>query len=307
MINADSKNAAGSRRLRIYNGQLSRLVTAPVRVPSPAMTRITSTRNPRVRAALELSTARGRERRGAFAVEGAREIGRALASGLRPVEAFWLAGDSLSPAASAVVARLQDRPGLAGHEVSAAVFDRLVVRQGSDGVYAVFARSPQVGLAGLRLPGAPLLLAVQGVEKPGNLGALLRVADGAGGHAVVVLDGTVDPVSPNVIRASLGTVFAVPVVAATSVELRAWCTERGIAVYAAALADRARPYTAVDYTGPAAVLLGSEAHGLTPYWLDAADAVVQIPMHGVADSLNVATAGAVLLYEAVRQRSAGRR
>lgn len=269
------------------------------------MIRITSTRNPRIRVALELASARGRQRHGAFAVEGAREISRALAAGLQPVEAFWLTEEALSPAAAAVLAQLRDQPGLAGYQVSAAVFDRLVVRQGSDGVYAIFTRPPRVGLAELRLPAAPLLLAVQGVEKPGNLGALLRVVDGAGGHGLVVLDGTVEEVNPNVIRASLGTVFAVPVAAATSAEFRAWCDERAIRVYAAALADSARPYTEPAYAGATAILLGSEATGLTPYWLTAADALVQIPMHGIADSLNVATAGAVLLYEAVRQRWVG--
>ena len=267
------------------------------------MIRITSARNARVRAALELASARGRSRRGVFAVEGAREIGRALAAGLRPVEAFWLPETDLSGPAAAVVAALRARPGLATAEVSPAVFDRLVVREGADGVYVVFALPAAVRLEDLRLPAAPLLVAVEGVEKPGNLGALLRVADGAGADAVAVLDGTVDAANPNVIRASLGTVFAVPVVAASSAEFRDWCTGRRIRVYAAAPAGHAADYAAADYTGPAAVLLGSEARGLTPYWLDAADEVVRIPMLGTADSLNVATAGAVLLYEAVRQRA----
>lgn len=268
------------------------------------MMRISSARNPRIRAALDLAKARERDRRGVFGVEGAREIGRALAAGLRPVEAFWLPEEELSPPTRDVVADLQTRPGVAAAEVTPTVFDRLVVREGADGVYVVFARPPAARLDGLRLAGVPLLLAVEGVEKPGNLGALLRVADGAGADAVVVLDGTVDPVNPNVIRASLGTVFAVPVVAASSPEFRDWCARHRIRVYAAALADRALGYPDADYTGPVALLLGSEAHGLTRYWLDAADQVVRIPMHGIADSLNVATAGAVLLYEAVRQRAA---
>jgi RNA methyltransferase, TrmH family len=268
------------------------------------MIRINSARNPRIRAALDLAKARERDRRGVFGVEGAREISRALAAGLRPVEAFWLPEGELSPPAGTVVAALLSRPEVAAAEVTAAVFDRLVVREGTDGVYVVFARPPAVSLAGLRPARVPLLLAVEGVEKPGNLGALLRVADGAGADAVVVLDGTVDPVNPNVVRASLGTVFAVPVVAASSPEFRDWCGRHGISVYAAALADHALSYPDADCTGPVALLLGSEAHGLTPYWLDAADQVVRIPMRGIADSLNVATAGAVLLYEAVRQRAA---
>lgn len=269
------------------------------------MIRISSTRNPRILAALELAKPRERERRGEFAVEGAREIGRALAAGLVPVEAFWTPAPSA--AAAEVVESLGAVPGLRVAEVTQAVFDRLVVRDGADGVYVVFARPPVLGLAGLELPAAPLLLAVQGVEKPGNLGALLRVADGAGVDAVVALDGGADPTNPNLIRASLGTVFALPLVGASSADFRAWTGEHGIGVYAAALADRAVPYPQADYRGGAAVLLGSEAHGLDAYWLDAADRLVRIPMAGVADSLNVATAGAVLLYEAVRQRGGSAR
>jgi TrmH family RNA methyltransferase len=266
------------------------------------MIRITSARNPRVLAALGLARSRERERRGVFAVEGAREIGRALAAGLRPVEAFWLADSALSPGAAQVASRLRSVPELHSAEVSQQVFDRLVVRAGADGVYVIFARPPATGLADLRLPAAPLLLAVQGVEKPGNLGALLRVADGAGAHAVIALDGGADPTNPNLIRASLGTVFAVPVVAATSRDFRAWCAANDIGVYAAALTDRAIPYSAAGYTGGSALLLGSEAHGLDHYWIREADAIVRIPMAGIADSLNVATAGAILAYEAVRQR-----
>jgi RNA methyltransferase, TrmH family len=267
------------------------------------MTEITSARNPRIQAALDLAKSRERERRGVFAVEGIREIGRALAAGLRPVEAFWLPGEELSPAAADLAARLRTEPGLVTAEVSRSVFDRLVVRAGAEGVYVIFARPRQGGLDDLTLPAAPLLLAVQGVEKPGNLGALLRVADGAGVHAVVALDGTADPTNPNTIRASLGTVFALPVVGASSADFRAWCTARHIGVYAAALTDTAIPYTAAHYRAGSAILLGNEAYGLDLYWLGAADALVRIPMAGIADSLNVATAGAVLLYEAVRQRA----
>jgi RNA methyltransferase, TrmH family len=267
-------------------------------------TRITSARNPRVQAVLDLAKPRERERRGVFAVEGRREIDRALAAGLRPVEVFHLPDGELAPEIADLAVRLRNTPGVVAAEVSLGVFDKLVVREGSDGLYVVFARPRRVALDELDLPAAPLLVAVQGVEKPGNLGALLRVADGAGVHAVVVLDGTADPTNPNTIRASLGTAFARPVVEATSTDFRAWCTARHIGVYAAALTDRALPYSSGHYRAGSAFLLGSEAHGLDPYWLEAADAVVTIPMlGGVADSLNVATAGAVLLYEAVRQRA----
>jgi TrmH family RNA methyltransferase len=260
---------------------------------------LTSSANPRIKAAVALRTAKGRAAQGRFGVEGAREIGRALRAGFRP-EAVFQCPDALSPAAQALAAELSAAPEC--YEVPRSVFDRMVVREGSDGLLVIFAiRTRQ--LADLSLPAAPLVLAVQGIEKPGNLGALLRSADGAGADAIVVLDRPLDLFHPQVIRGSLGTVFGLPVVAASSAEFRDFCRQRGIAVHAAALVDRAVPYDAAHFREPTALLLGEEAHGLTEDWLANADVCVKIPMLGAADSLNVSVAGAILLYEARRQRS----
>jgi TrmH family RNA methyltransferase len=143
---------------------------------------------------------------------------------------------------------------------------------------------------------------VEGVEKPGNLGAVLRTADAAGADAVIAADPRTDPFNPNAIRASLGTIFAMPVITAPSVDVAAWLSRRGIRAVAA-IVGAPRLHTDADLTGPLAIVLGSEAEGLGPIWrTDAVDGV-SIPMAGVADSLNVSIAAAVLLFEAVRQRT----
>lgn len=263
---------------------------------------ITSLKNPRVKAASELvAKRRARDEAGLFAVEGAREASRALASGFELTQVFAcaeLAGEEARGflAAARGVERL---------DVTVPVFAKLVVREGSDGVLAIY-RQRRRRLADLQLDQTPLILAVHGVEKPGNLGALLRSADGVGVDAVVLLDGTVDVYNPHVIRGSVGAVFALPVVQGTSAEFRAYCKQRGVRILAAALTDGSRVHHEESYVGATAVLVGSEAEGLPEDWVQAADGVVRIAMRGVADSLNVSVAGAVILYEALRQRSSRR-
>jgi TrmH family RNA methyltransferase len=260
------------------------------------MIKLTSPQNARVKSVVALQKAKERKARGVFAVEGAREIDRALRSGYELVEMF-VCPEILSAAARTVA----QANGGERFEVTPAVFEKMAVREGSDGLVAVLRQKAHT-LDALVLPRAPLLVVVEGVEKPGNLGALPRSADGAGVDAVVVLDDAVDIYNPNVVRSSLGTVFHVPTAVARGEDLRAFCRERGIKVHAAALDARAVTYTEADYRGGAAILLGSEKAGLSPYWLAEADRLVQIPMLGLADSLNVATAGAILAYEARRQR-----
>jgi TrmH family RNA methyltransferase len=171
----------------------------------------------------------------------------------------------------------------------------------SDGIVVV-AEAPSLALADLSLPPAALVVVVEGVEKPGNLGAVIRSADGAGAHAVLVADPRTDPFNPNAIRASLGTIFSLPVVAAGAAAILDWLAGRAIQPVAA-IVDAPESYAAVDLRGPVALVLGSEADGLTDAWTDPRVRPVSIPMHGIADSLNVSIAAAVLLYEAVRQRS----
>lgn len=154
-----------------------------------------------------------------------------------------------------------------------------------------------------RASGSPLLCVVEGVEKPGNLGAILRTADGAGASGVIVADGGTDLFNPNAIRASLGAVFSLPVIALSSAEARAWLKSGGITSFPA-IVEAEQVYWQADFRGPAAIVLGSEAHGLSAEWRGDAVQPIALPMLGEVDSLNVSNTAAILLYEAQRQRRA---
>jgi len=260
---------------------------------------ITSLTNTRVKAAVRLRDRRERELTGLTIVDGARENLRALDAGAR-VETAFLADDLLhTPDAHEVANRLRHRSSTLA--VSAAVLAKVAYGERSDGVVAIV-EAPRLELADLVLPDDPLIVVVEGVEKPGNLGAVLRTADGAGADAVIAADPRTDPFNPNAIRASLGTIFALPVVSATSAETIDWLVDRGIRPVAA-IVDATTDYIAADLRGPLAVVLGSEAEGLSAAWHDPRVTAVSIAMHGIADSLNVSIAAAILLYEAARQRS----
>jgi TrmH family RNA methyltransferase len=260
---------------------------------------ITSLTNPRVKAAVRLRDRREREATGLTIVDGAREILRALDAGIR-VETVFLAEDAIrTPDAHEAADRLRHRPATIA--VSAAVLAKVAYGERSDGIVAIV-ETPRLALADLVIGHDPLIVVVEGVEKPGNLGAVLRTADGAGAAAVIAADPRTDPFNPNAIRASLGTIFAVPVVAASSTEAIAWLVDHGIRPVAA-IVDAATDYSAVDLCGPLAIVLGSEANGLTAAWRDSRVTPIAIPMHGIADSLNVSVATAIVLFEAVRQRN----
>ena len=260
---------------------------------------ITSLTNARVKAAVRLRDRREREATGFTIVDGAREILRALDAAV-PIETAFVAPDLVrSPDATAVVDRVGRRDSTV--EVSQPVLAKIAFGDRSDGVVAIV-RAPQLVLDDLDLPDDPLLVVVEGVEKPGNLGAILRSADGAGVDAVVAADPLTDPFNPNAIRASLGTIFGLPVVSATAAATLEWLRARAIRSVAA-IVEASVPYTAADLRGPLAIVLGSEAGGLSSAWRTPEVTAVAIPMAGVADSLNVSVAAAVLLFEAVRQRS----
>jgi TrmH family RNA methyltransferase len=262
-----------------------------------------SIHNPRVRAALDLRQPRERRRRGLMLIDGAREIGRAVGSGVEVVEAFVaqelveVAGPEAAEAAAAVRAA-----GAAIVPVTGELLGRMAFGDRADGVLVV-AHIPEASLEvlGVSIPAEPLLLVLESVEKPGNLGAVLRTADGAGVDGVIVADPRTDPWNPNVIRASLGTVFAIPLAVTDAVSARVWLAERGVRIVAAVV-DAPSLYTDTDLGGAVAIALGSEAGGLTDAWRDDAVTPVRIPMLGIADSLNVSVTAAILTYEARRQR-----
>jgi TrmH family RNA methyltransferase len=262
------------------------------------MADITSPHNSRLKAAAKLRDRRDRTREGRFLIDGVREIQRAVQSGILIEEAF-VREDVEVPQARALAEELRQR-GTKILTTSAAPFEKLTFGDRDEGIVAV-AKTPASSLAALVLPPNPLIAVLEGIEKPGNIGAVLRTADGAGVSAVVLADCVSDLFNPNVIRSSLGAIFTVPVCEATSNETRAWLTVQKVQVFAARV-DGAVDYSAIDYRGSSAIILGSESHGLSEQWTGDDISSIKLPMHGVVDSLNVSATAAVLFYEAARQR-----
>jgi TrmH family RNA methyltransferase len=260
---------------------------------------ITSRQNERVKAAAKLRSGRQRAKQGRILIDGARQIVRAVDAGIEVAEAFVCGELVESPEQQAALARLRSVAESCA-TVTPDVFAKLAFGDVDDGVVAV-ARTPQRGLGDLTLPPQPLVAVLEGLEKPGNVGAILRTADAAGLDAVIVVDGQTDLFNPNTIRASLGTVFAENVCATTTADLleqiRAWRLP-----VITSKPDARQVYTDVDYRQGAAIVLGSEAQGLSSAW-DADAQAVRLPMRGIADSLNVSATAAVLFYEALRQRA----
>jgi len=266
--------------------------------PLPA---ITSPTNPRVKAAVRLRDRRERESTGLTLIDGARELRQALAAGASVETVFVTQSQVRSDEARAALQDAEDKVRDIV-EVSEAVIAKLAFGDRSDGIVAIV-RTGSTDLESLRLTsGVPLVVVVEGVEKPGNLGAILRTADGAGASGLIAADPLTDLFNPNAIRASLGTIFRVPLAAASSPATLDWLTTRDIAPIAARV-DGATPYTDVDMRRPVAIVLGREATGLSAAWDDPRVTAVRIPMLGTADSLNVSVAAAIMLYEAVRQRA----
>ena len=192
--------------------------------------------------------------------------------------------------------------GPAVYEVSPAVYDKIAYRGGTEGIIATV-HCRDHSLEDLQLPENPLIVVLESVEKPGNLGAVLRSADAARADAVIVCDPLTDLYNPNLIRASIGAVFTVPTLAVSSEEAIAWLRGHGIRILTAQLQDSSLYYD-TDMSGPTALVMGTESTGLTDRWRQAADAHIRIPMRGALDSLNVSVSTAILLFEAVRQRLA---
>jgi TrmH family RNA methyltransferase len=237
-------------------------------------------------------------------IEGYREILRAVDNG-HPLRELFYCPDLFQGENNQA---LIDRAAATGATLLSCaphVFEKLSYRDRPDGLLAV---APQLRrtLADIDLSGTPLLVVAEAIEKPGNLGTILRSADAAGVDAVIVCDRCTDLNNPNVVRASIGTLFSVPVVETASADALAALRARGIQVVAAT-PHAERLYSEVDMTRATAIVVGTEQYGLSPAWIGAADAAVRIPMLGQADSLNVAAATTILLYEAARQRGFRRR
>ena len=258
---------------------------------------VVSPKNPRIKALVRLRERRERERTGRTLVEGAREVRRAVEAGLALDEAYVC--DPLLGAEGR--ATLEALAGVPVTTLAPDAFARLSLRQHPDGVAAVVA-TPHRTLDALVLPADALVVVAVAIEKPGNLGALVRSADAAGAHAVLAVGGEgTDPWNPHVVRTSMGSVFTVPTVACDDASARTWLADRGL--HRVATTPHAHDvHWDADLRGPTALLLGPEHAGLPDAWRAAADVEVRVPMRGAADSLNTSVTGALLLYEAVRQR-----
>ena len=279
---------------------------------------ITSAQNPKFKNLLLLQEkSKARREQGLFVVEGRRELEHALEAGFRARTVFvcpeitgnrWPVGAGHDESHDSVIPGLTSSviPGLTRNltvvEIPEALYRKAAYRESTEGVIAEM-EVKERRLEDLQLSERPLVVVLESVEKPGNLGAVLRSADAARADAVIVCDPLTDLWNPNLIRASLGGIFTVPTVCASSAEAIAWLKARGIRILTAQLQDSSWYYD-TDMTGGTALVMGTESTGLTDVWRRAADAHIRIPMLGRLDSLNVSVSAAILLFEAVRQRNA---
>lgn len=259
---------------------------------------ITSAQNAKIKDLLALQEkSKERRKKGLFVVEGRRELLHCIEVGYEPHTVFIcteiLKQEELEEIAGKCDCNFIDLPQ---H-----LYDKVAYRGGTEGVIAEM-HCKEMTLDSLKLKKNPLVVVLESVEKPGNLGAVLRSADASGVDAVIVCDPLTDMYNPNLIRSSIGAIFTVPVATASSEDTIAWLKANGIKIYTAQLQD-SEWYYDTDMKGGTAIVMGTEATGLTDVWRMAADAHIKIPMLGKLDSLNVSVSAAILMYEAIRQRN----
>lgn len=260
---------------------------------------ITSIQNPKVKLLLQLQQKSSERRKtGLFIVEGRRELLHCIEAGYEVDTIFYC--PSVMGEGEETEATMALLPQYRNFEVSKEVYDKVAYRGGTEGVIAEV-KTRSLTLGDLKLKPNPLLVVLESVEKPGNLGAILRSADASGVDAVIVCDPLTDLYNPNLIRSSIGGIFSVPCVACSSEECIDFLKTNGIQILTAQLQDSSLYYD-TDMKRATAIIMGTEATGLTDQWRKAADAHIRIPMLGKLDSLNVSTSAAILMYEAVRQR-----
>jgi TrmH family RNA methyltransferase len=259
---------------------------------------ITSLQNPKVKDVVKLRDRRARDETGLFLIEGYRELKRAIDAGRKIEALFYCPEFYLGTNEEAL--REQCKAALQ-FKCTREVFEKISYRDRPDGILAT-APQQHLGLSDLKLKENPFLLIAESIEKPGNLGTILRSCDAAGVDAVLVSDPTTDIHNPNVVRSSVGTLFTLPVLEVSTEETLAFLKKKGIAILAATPHAK-QEFTQADLKVPLAIVVGTEQYGLSKPWMEKADIQVRIPMHGVADSLNVASATTILLYEVIRQRS----
>lgn len=258
---------------------------------------ISSAKNPLIKRVLAFEKKRNREYQKKFTVEGIRENLMALANG-------WEHEELVIPERQNLNWFDQQgfkTPGLKVQQVSNALFEKIAYRGKVDNVVGIY-NTQELSLDRLKLPKDPLILVLESIEKPGNIGAIMRTADAAGVDAIILSEPNCDIYNPNVVRSSLGTLFSLQVAVASNEETMKFIEQKGCKVCTTYL-EGSMPHFDADLSGGVAIVMGSEANGVTSFWLDRADFIVKIPMRGQVDSMNVSTATAVLVYESVRQRT----
>jgi TrmH family RNA methyltransferase len=258
---------------------------------------ITSLQNPSIKNIVKLAKSRERREQQLFVIEGARELSLALEGGYL-VESVYVCREMFEKTKYPGVLDPIEHRHL--FEITPKVFSKIAYRENSDGIVAI-AKPRSHTLADIQLSKIPFVIVLEAVEKPGNLGAVLRTADAAAVDAVVVCDQLTDLYNPNVIRSSVGGIFTVQTAICSSDEAITWLNENNITSYAAEL-QAAEYYQEIDFRTPSAIVMGTEADGLTGFWLKHASRRIKIPMRGKIDSLNVSVSTAILTFEAMRQR-----
>lgn len=264
---------------------------------------VTSAQNPKIKELLALQEkSRLRREKGLFVVEGIRELEHCVEGGFQIDTVFWcpsIYGKMPNVAEASMPAILRNAAKVV--EVTEELYDKVAYRGGTEGIIAEV-KAKETGLDALKLKEKPLIVVLESVEKPGNLGAVLRSADAAGADAVLICDPYTDLYNPNLIRSSIGGIFTVQCAATDSQSAINFLKERGIRILTAQLQD-SEWYYDTDMRSGTAIVIGTESTGLTDIWRDAADSHIKIPMLGKLDSLNASVSAAILLFEAVRQRN----
>lgn len=264
------------------------------------MKEIQSVQNPTLKKVVNyIEKARDRKKDGVFVVEGIRENQRALMSGYKPIWFFYDEAHFTEGKFRDMIEYRGDGAWI--HQCSSSVFSKIAYRAGVANAIGVYERIEH-NLDSLKLPENPLVLVLEAIEKPGNLGAMLRTANAAGVSAVLVADGVVDVFHPHVVRNSLGGFFDVPLIAETSPAIIEFLRQRNISIQVTYL-EGALPHYECDLKSPTAIVMGAEDKGVTSTWIESADSLIKIPMDGVVDSLNVSVAAGIMLFEANRQRA----
>ena len=259
---------------------------------------ITSSKNPRIRELIDLQKPRHRKESGLIIIEGLKEAKMAVSSGVEIRSVFFCR--ELIEDINSLPFKLNHDAGYEITEVSKEVFAKIAYRENSHG-FILTATQPERKLQDFRLKEKPLVIVLENVEKPGNLGAVLRTADAAGVDAVLVCDSQTDLYNPNVIRASLGCVFNVPVVSCSSREAGQWLDANGIKAFVTSL-EASRAYTDCDFNSAIAIVMGAEDEGVSDFWKNHSSQNIIIPMHGRVDSMNISVSTAIIIFEALRQR-----